>query len=803
MANLRKLLDKCLKNITEGLGNLRILRFKMSHSMLLELSLLSLIILIAVVIRLLPMRWGFYLSEFDPYFQYRIADHMVNNGFLSYNSWIDNMGWYPYGRDVAHTSYPGLGATAGFFYLVTSALGIPISLFQLCVLFPVIVGGAMTCLAIYFLGKDVGGKEVGLLSAFFLALNSSHISRTSLGFFDDETVGILGILLFTLFFLRSIESERSARANLSYAIGAGLSLGYIFASWGASRYAAGIAVALIFILILLKRYSSRLLLSYSTTFGIALFTAVNIPYLGFAFLTDLAIIPIFGVFLLLCACEVAQNINSSKMKALFILGFVACVVAFYFVFSLYGFVRPLEAKYLSAIDPFARLSRPIFESVAEHKPAAWGSFYYDLGIGAFFVPIGLFFVMQNPSNRNIFLAIFGLTSLYFASTLVRMFLILAPAVSILWAVAFIGLMRPFITIMKEPKVISRRKVHLTHVGREFSGAFIIFMFLLLTFNFVLPTTVTPYPRILNNAYSPTTIASAGIPLKPDTTVTDWVETLSWINKNLPQNAVVVAWWDYGYWITVLGNRTSLSDNATFNSTQIQLIAKAFMSNETEAVEIYQNFNKDAESLGIGNNITHVLVFTNFDTNGNDIGYGDEGKARWMADISEPLTGLNYSQYRNYQTIEETGAVQDVGWNEKGGNSTIVKLMTYGKQTKLGQTPSVTLEHFKLAYYSKGDAFGGVYALVCVYEVAYNAIPKKALVRGTITDDLDYPLAEVTMTLDGYSTITDSNGQYSFVDIPADAYTMTASATGYQTKSVAVDASSGGTIQVDVSLTIAS
>src|SRR3990170_6287412 len=166
MANLKKLLGKGLEKIIEGLKNLRTLRFKMSHSSLLEVSLLSLIILIAVVIRLLPMRWGFYLSEFDPYFQYRIADHMVNNGFLSYNSWIDNMGWYPYGRDVPHTSYPGLGATAAFFYLVTNALGLPISLFQLCVLFPVIIGGALTCLVIYFLGKDIGGKEVGLLSAF-------------------------------------------------------------------------------------------------------------------------------------------------------------------------------------------------------------------------------------------------------------------------------------------------------------------------------------------------------------------------------------------------------------------------------------------------------------------------------------------------------------------------------------------------------------------------------------------------------------------------------------------------------------
>lgn len=232
MANIKNILRKGLEKGVKSLKDLGALRFTISHSSLLEISLLSLIILIAIIVRLLPMRWGFYLSEFDPYFQYRIADHMVNNGFLSYSSWIDHMSWYPYGRDVPHTSYPGLGATAAFSYLVANALGLPISLFQLAVVFPVIVGGALACLVIYFLGKDMGGKEVGLLSAFFLALSASHISRTALGFFDDETIGVLGILLFSFFFLRSIESERSARSNLSYALASGLTLGYLFASWG-------------------------------------------------------------------------------------------------------------------------------------------------------------------------------------------------------------------------------------------------------------------------------------------------------------------------------------------------------------------------------------------------------------------------------------------------------------------------------------------------------------------------------------------------------------------------------------------
>ena len=186
------------------------LRFRLPHSSLLQASLLLLILLIAVLVRLLPLRWGLHLSEFDPHYQYRLAKDMVENGFFAWTSWRDTMAWYPYGRNMTY-ALPGLPATSAIFYLIVRALGLalppmitsnPLTVdpfFNFCVIFPVIMG-ALTCLVIYFLGKDMGGKAVGLFSAFFLALNSSYIGRTSLGFFDDESVGIFGILLFILFF---------------------------------------------------------------------------------------------------------------------------------------------------------------------------------------------------------------------------------------------------------------------------------------------------------------------------------------------------------------------------------------------------------------------------------------------------------------------------------------------------------------------------------------------------------------------------------------------------------------------------
>ncbi|MDH5733975.1 MAG: glycosyltransferase family 39 protein [Candidatus Bathyarchaeota archaeon] len=679
------------------------------------------------------MRWGFYLSEFDPHWQYRLGKHMIDNGFFAWTSWVDHISWYPWGRNVGADAFPGLSGTAAFFYSILASLGIqfPSSVspvhplasdpfFNFCVIFPTIMA-TLTCLVIYFLGKDIGGKEVGLLSALFLALNGSYISRTSLGFFDDEAVGIFGILLFIFFFLRSIDSERTLRSGFAYAVAAGLSLGYILISWGAARYPIGMAVLFVFILLLLRRYSSRLLLSYSVTFGISLFIGINIQVIGFRFLTEATTLAVFGIFLLLCAYEISSSIKTTKMKAVFVVGFLALLAGGVFVLSWSGYIRPLQTKFLSVILPSERMGtgtlQQLVQSVQEHRPAAWGTFYYDYGVGILFIPIGLYFAVRNPTNRNIFLCVFGLTSVYFASSMVRLTLLLGPAFCLLWALALTRMVRPFITTMKEAPIIIKRKMRFeTHVGKEFSGAFLIFILLLLSFTLVFPSSGSMFPRAFDHAYSPVTIAAASMPIKADQTVTDWIDTLNWLHAN-DSVKVVASWWDYGYWITIIANKTTLADNGTFNSTQISQIGLMFMSNETAAIEILKGFE------GPQGPVTHVVVFSTFDTQGRDIGWGEESKWRWMARIA----GENDTYYRHIVENPETKQDEDQGWNTNGSRTVICKMLSTGKKARAGfitynaetSAPIAELEHFRLVYYSKGPSVGGAHALVSVYEVIYD------------------------------------------------------------------------------------
>ncbi len=730
------------------------LRPKFSHATLLKSTLMVLILAIAFLVRLLPVRWGYYLNEFDPYYQFRQTEYIIKNGVLGANGWIswhDYLSWYPWGNVIRYASYPGLAILAATSFMALNTLGVPFNYFPtldpllsdpiyvFCVIFPTIMA-TLASLAIYFLGKDIGGEPVGMFAALFLALDSSYISRTALGFFDDECVGILSLILFCLFFLRSIEKEKPWKMRLLYAVTAGFVLAFLSASWGAARYPIVMTALFALCLLVIGRYSTHLFTSYVIIFAITLPISAFVPRLGTSYIMGAEVMPVYGVLLLLCITEVRQRLKTRKM--LLYLGF-AClfIVMFAFVWQS-GVINALGTKFAAVLNPFARFESTIFESVAEHRPSAWGTFYYNWGVGMFFLPVGLFFAVISATNPCIFMAIFGLTSLYFASSLIRLTVMVSPVISLLWAFALVRLMKPFILFLREPSDTSKRKTRFRGViGKETAAGIIILMFVFLNLTYVIGTDFMLSPssrtgaRVFNQAYTPTTISAAGMSVGHiSATAKDWLNALAWMRENLPPSpaspgmngTVVASWWDYGYWITAIANRTSLADNGSWNLTQIQQIGLMFMSNETEAVEILRHYN-----------VTHVVVFVTFEkTYGSFVQLGgDNAKWQWMAKIP----GLNDADFGNftlgydwfdvngdgtYYTSSGYVDTDEIFSNSQGQNTTLYRLMSYGRDVVMQTYSSITLKCFKEAYFSqtKGSptAVGGTsyVPLVCVYEVKY-------------------------------------------------------------------------------------
>jgi len=65
-------------------------------------------------------------------------------------------------------------------------------------------------------------------------------------------------------------------------------------------------------------------------------------------------------------------------------------------------------------------------------------------------------------------------------------------------------------------------------------------------------------------------------------IDDFREAYWWLRDNTPEDSRVMAWWDYGYQINGIANRTTIADGNTWNHEHIALLGRCLVSPEKEA-----------------------------------------------------------------------------------------------------------------------------------------------------------------------------------------------------------------------------
>ena len=668
-----------------------------------EIMILILILSLAFFVRILPLRWGLYLSEFDPWMQYKEMKYIVDkgwSGFIDFFTWHDYDSWYPYGRDIGRTAFPGVPFLAAFIYHILNGIGFNIDPLELAVFLPTIMGVVTTLIA-FFLGKEVGGKPAGFITAFLIALSTASIQRTHLGWFDDESVSIPFMMLGFLSYILAIKKDRAWKTLILYSVIAGLSLGYVTATWGASRFAVTFIPIFTGVLAFIGRYRRKLLVAYSITALLYGLISVMVPKLGVGFLREATMVISIFVLIYLLLFEIAR-IKPQIFMNLPHYGLIAGIVGFISLISLGSLGLP-GIKFLSTLVPSLRSVLPIVISVAENQVSTWAIIFSDAGFKLFLVPAGIYYLAKRREDVDIFMILLTLLVVYFASTMVRLTILAAPAITI---IAAFGLSEILRGLARNISITYHRKERVRQIGIEYYVVTPILICSLLMFSFIPSTyglrySISPF----DVGYSPPTIVSSSIPVR--SSVPDWLKALSWMRDNLPPKAVVASWWDYGYWITILGNHTSIVDNATLNTTQIGEIAYAFMSDEETAYTVFKKFKA-----------SHVLIFithTVYTTAGGNVpvllGYGDEGKWVWMLRIAKQV-GYNFTES---EYLDENGVPTDKFWSD----TLLAMLIPYKpQQIQPGLTghfyqPS-TLNHFRLVYESS-EPYSS-YAYVYIYEI---------------------------------------------------------------------------------------
>ena len=154
---------------------------------------------------------------------------------------------------------------------------------------------------------------------------------------------------------------------------------------------------------------------------------------------------------------------------------------------------------------------------------------------------------------------------------------------------------------------------------------------------ILLGTYYSYTVGIRGAMYPVTIVTGGSPFGQPSY--DWMEALEWMKANIPNDSIVAAWWDYGYWISFIAGKKTLADNGTLNQTRITLLAKMFLSDEEHGIKIMKQLGAEYIVIYLGTidvssqqGFPYVILY----------GFGEEGKFLQMAKI----LGKNQDIYLN-------------------------------------------------------------------------------------------------------------------------------------------------------------
>ena len=615
-------------------------QFDLKVKHLLIIGILSLSFSMSFLIRSQPVDWGWELAEFDPFFNYRATQYIVENGLDSYFQWNDELSWYPDGRDVSQTSQIMLHVTAATTYWIFGAGG---NLYDFTILFPAVIG-SLTCIVIFALVRVIGGTTAGLFSALFFSISLPILIRGQIGWFKSEPLGLFYGLLAAYLFLSGIKSK-NYKIAASKVILSGILLGFGFASWGGIQFFVIPIGLFVMSLPFLRNDTKFLFWSIPLFMTSAILTTISFDRPGIYFITSLGgfglIIPTLIMILLLIVKTFSNNPNRNML--LTILAF--SIIIFSIFLSGSEFLPSTSFRYLNALNPFLTTTDPLVDSVSEHTTTSIQQSFIFHSVLMIFAGLGIWLVLKHSKYDFIkndmisFSLIFGLTGIYISSAFVRLEVFASISVIILSSLGLSIISKEFLS--KKPEI---SKLKNFSIKSGFMAGLIILL--------VTPLVISPNSTTFALTDNPQTIVNGGTAFKVSSS--DWTDSLEWIKNNTPKDSVIASWWDYGYWIQTKAERATLADNSTLSTEKIKKIAQIFLSEPEEGWKSLEDMGADyfvlfvaAQRYGVDGSQNQSIY--------NLGGGGDESKKQWFMRIAgEPL-----GKYLYNDGISGT----DTFWNE--------------------------------------------------------------------------------------------------------------------------------------------
>lgn len=606
---------------------------------------------------------------------------LVEEGSYKFWNWFDSRSWYPLGRIVGGTVYPGIMYTAAFMYHFLHFFGIMVNIRDVCVLTAPIFS-AFTALSAYCLTREASDDAAGIVAAAIVSIVPGYISRSVAGSYDNEGVAITAMVFCFFLWTKSVNTGSLFWSGMTV-----LSYLYMVACWGGYIFLINLIPVYVLVMLFSGRYSDRLYVAYNTFYVLGSLLSMQIRFVGFNAVQTMEHLGAFGTFGLLnlyCVATWVKSFTGPKVFNAFVrwLVFLALSIAASIVLLAFvsGHGGGMTGRIRTFLDPtYATNHIPIIASVSEHQPTAWGSYFFDLHITVYLMPIGLYFCFKKLTDANMFLITYGTFAVYFSGVMVRIMLVLAPAAAMLSAIGISEIMK---FCMRSLRVDSQREeqvstasensvsepgdpaadetenkattkksakrvkakakttkkkalANVTESGRKEANvsstlttvpaqqqtiAKPVALAMVMSACVLLGQYVRHAIWATSEAYSsPSIVLSARDQRGDRVFFDDYREGYYWLRQNTPEDAKIMSWWDYGYQISGMGNRTVIVDNNTWNNSHIATVGKAMNSPEEVSYKIARKLDVD-----------YVLVIF-----GGVIGYSsdDINKFLWMVRIS--------------------------------------------------------------------------------------------------------------------------------------------------------------------------
>uniref|UniRef100_A0A2P2LZN7 dolichyl-diphosphooligosaccharide--protein glycotransferase n=4 Tax=Rhizophora mucronata TaxID=61149 RepID=A0A2P2LZN7_RHIMU len=741
----------------------------------LSFFILLLIGVLAFSIRLFSViKYESVIHEFDPYFNYRVTQFLTKQGIYEFWNWFDDRTWYPLGRVIGGTVYPGLTLTAGTMWWILNSLNIPLSVETVCV-FTAPIFSAFASWATYLLTKEAKGVGAGLTAAALLAMVPSYISRSVAGSYDNEAVAIFALIFTFYLYIKTLNT-----GSLFYATLNALAYFYMVCSWGGYTFIINLIPMHVLLCILTGRYSSRLYIAYAPLVVLGTLLAALVPVVGFNAVMTSEHFASFLVFIIIHVVALVYYIKGILTPRMFkaavtlvvSVGLVVCcaVVAVLVALVASSPTKGWSGRSLSLLDPtYASKYIPIIASVSEHQPPTWPSYFMDINILAFLVPAGIIACFLPLSDASSFVVLYIVTSVYFSGVMVRLMLVLAPAACIISGIALSEAFTVFTRSIKfqlpglslgsqvesgdvtssvavaqnSSTAVARNDVAKAEKAQEASKTRPSKKNKKKEKDIVEKESVTPHSDrrhlilpmeasvisifllVLLGAFyvihcvwaaaeaysAPSIVLTSQSPDGGLHVFDDFREAYAWLRHNTDVDDKVASWWDYGYQTTAMANRTVIVDNNTWNNTHIATVGTAMSSPEKAAWEIFNSLD-----------VKYILVVF-----GGLVGYpsDDINKFLWMVRIGGGV----------FPHIKEPDYLRDGQYRiDSQATPTMLNCLMYklsyyrfvetdGQGFDRVRRTEIGKKHFKLSYFE--EVFTTHHWMVRIYKLK----PPKNRIRG--------------------------------------------------------------------------